>query len=117
MDMIHDLYSGLESDSISSTLHHNKNFMGCIQGHKGPFHHKEEVAIHAFNARVPLSTTNFFLQVPNGSIMKMSTFIFVDQVEPGFSTRERKYVNLYLLFLSNVDLVLNQQSPRVNAQI
>jgi hypothetical protein len=25
MDMIHDLYSSLESDSISSTLHRNKN--------------------------------------------------------------------------------------------
>jgi hypothetical protein len=64
MDMIHDLYSGLESDSISSTLHHNKNFMGCVQGHKSPFHHKEEVAIHAFNARV---TALYYQLLPPGT--------------------------------------------------
>jgi hypothetical protein len=64
MDMIHGLYSGLESDSISSTLHHNKNFMGCVQGHKSPFHHKEEVAIHAFNARV---TALYYQFLPPGT--------------------------------------------------
>ena len=52
------------SDSISSTLHHNKNFMGCVQGHKSPFHHKEQVAIHAFNARV---TALYYQLLPPGT--------------------------------------------------
>jgi len=64
MDMIHHLYSGSESNSVSSTLHHNKNFMGCVQGHKSPFHHKEEVATHAFNARV---TALYYQLLPPGT--------------------------------------------------
>lgn len=63
MDMIHDLYSGLESAPVGSTLYHNKNFMGLIQGHKSPFHHKEEVAIHAFNGRV---TALYYQFLPPG---------------------------------------------------
>jgi hypothetical protein len=58
MDMIHELYSGTESAADETTLHHNKNFLGCVQGHKSPFHHKEEVATRAFDARV---TAKFYL--------------------------------------------------------
>ena len=63
IDMIHDLYSGLESAPVGSTLYHNKNFMGMVQGHKSPFHHKEEVAMHAFNARV---TALYYQLLPAG---------------------------------------------------
>jgi hypothetical protein len=64
IDMIHDLYSGLESVPVGSTLYHNKNFMGLVQGHRSPFHHKEEVAIHAFNARV---TALYYQSLPSGN--------------------------------------------------
>jgi len=63
IDMIHDLFSGLESNPVGSTLYHNKNFMGLFQGHKSPFHHKEEVALHAFNARV---TALYYEFIPPG---------------------------------------------------
>jgi hypothetical protein len=58
MDMIHELYSGTEAAADETTLHHNKNFLGCVQGHKSPFHHKEEVAVRSFDARV---TAKFYL--------------------------------------------------------
>ena len=58
MDMIHELYSGTEVAADETTLHHNKNFLGCVQGHKSPFHHKEEVATRAFDARV---TAKFYI--------------------------------------------------------
>ncbi len=32
MDMIHDTYSGSEHAAIESTLYHNKNYLGCVQG-------------------------------------------------------------------------------------
>src|SRR5205814_588720 len=38
--------------AVESMLCHNKNYLGCVQGHKSPFHHKEEVAMQAFDARV-----------------------------------------------------------------
>jgi len=50
--MIYDIYSGSEHAAVESTLYHNKNYLGCVQGHKSPFHHKEEVATRAFDARV-----------------------------------------------------------------
>lgn len=52
MDMIHDLYTGSEFAGTGSTLHHNRNVLGVVQGHKSPFHHKEEVAQRAFDARI-----------------------------------------------------------------
>jgi len=61
MDMIHDTYSGSEHAAVESTLYHNKNYLGCIQGHKSPFHHKEEVATRAFDARV---TALFYRLLP-----------------------------------------------------
>lgn len=58
MDIIYELYSSTEAAADETTLYHIKNFMGYIQGHKSPFHHKEEVATRAFDARV---TTKFYL--------------------------------------------------------
>jgi hypothetical protein len=63
MDMIHDTYSGSEHAAMASTLYHNKNYLGCIQGNKSPFHHKEEVATRAFDARV---TALFYRLLPRG---------------------------------------------------
>ena len=63
MDMIHDTYSGSEYAAVESTLYHNKNCLGCVQGHKSPFHHKEEVATRAFDARV---TALFYHLLPPG---------------------------------------------------
>ncbi len=63
MDMIHDAYTGSEHAGTESTLCHNKNFLGCVQGHKSPFHHKEEVATRVFDARV---TALFYRLLPAG---------------------------------------------------
>jgi hypothetical protein len=55
IDMIYDVYGGSKIDRASSeptTLLHNQLYMGCVQGHKSPFHHKEEVATRAFDARI-----------------------------------------------------------------
>ncbi|KAH7394801.1 hypothetical protein BKA66DRAFT_606463 [Pyrenochaeta sp. MPI-SDFR-AT-0127] len=62
MDMIHDTYSGSEQAAVESTLYHNKNYLGCAQGHKSPFHHKEEVATRAFDARI---TALFYRLLPS----------------------------------------------------
>lgn len=51
IDMLHDTYSGFEGGP-ESTLHHNKNMLGCVQGHVSPFYHKEEVITRASDARV-----------------------------------------------------------------
>jgi hypothetical protein len=61
MDMIHETYSGPKYAAVESTLHHNKNHPGCVQGHKSPFHHKEEVATRAFDAR---ATALFYRLLP-----------------------------------------------------
>lgn len=61
MDMIHETYSGPEYAAVESTLHHNKNHLGCVQGHKSPFHHKEEVTTRAFDAR---ATALFYRLLP-----------------------------------------------------
>jgi hypothetical protein len=62
MDMIHDVYSGSEHPTVESTLNHNKNYLGCVQGHSSPFHHREEVALKAFDARV---TAMFYHLLPS----------------------------------------------------
>jgi uncharacterized protein DUF6589 len=62
LDMIFDLYSGTDHPADVSTLHHNKVVLGCVQGHKSPFHHKEEVALRSFDARV---TAMFYQFVPS----------------------------------------------------
>lgn len=64
MDMIYDVYSGSESSfaTIETTLLHNERYMGCDRGHKSPFHHKEEVATRAFNARI---TAMFYDRIRN----------------------------------------------------
>jgi hypothetical protein len=61
VDMIHDTYSGSGYAATESTLYHNKNVLGYIQGHKSPLHHKEEVATRAFDARV---TACFYRSLP-----------------------------------------------------
>src|SRR5438552_4195240 len=40
IDIVHDTYSGSEHTTMELTLYHNKNYLGCVQGHKSPFHHK-----------------------------------------------------------------------------
>lgn len=62
LDMIFDLYSGADYPTVESTLNHNKVVLGCVQGHKSPFHHKEEVAMRSFDARV---TAMFYQFLPS----------------------------------------------------
>ncbi len=89
MDMIHDTYSGSEHAAVESTLYHNKNYLGCVQGNKSPFHHKEEVATRAFDARV---TSLFYRLLPPGVraaqpnqvdnyIRKLSRSTFLHKIE------------------------------------
>lgn len=61
LDMIFELYAGTDHPTVESTIHHNKVCLGCVQGHKSPFHHKEEVATRSFDARV---TAMFYQFVP-----------------------------------------------------
>lgn len=89
MDMIHDTYSGSEQDAVESTLYHNKNYLGCVQGQKSPFHHKEEVATRAFDARITalfyrLLPSNVRISQPNdvnNYIKKLSCATFNNKVE------------------------------------
>jgi hypothetical protein len=62
LDMIFELYSGAGHPTVESTLHHNKVYLGCVQGHKSPFHHKEEVATRSFDARI---TAMFYQFAPS----------------------------------------------------
>ena len=89
IDMIHDTYSGSEHAATESTLYHNKNYLGCVQGHNSPFHHKEEVATRAFDARV---TALFYCTLPpgvhaahpnqvNNYIKKISRTTFHEKIE------------------------------------
>ncbi|KAJ5561819.1 hypothetical protein N7535_003718 [Penicillium sp. DV-2018c] len=52
MDMIHDVFSGPEDASCTSSLNHSQRLLGLEQGRKSPFRHKEEVAMQGFDARV-----------------------------------------------------------------
>lgn len=54
IDMLYDVYGGSDTSnaSITTTLLHSQRYMGYVQGHKSPFHHKEEVATRAFDARI-----------------------------------------------------------------
>jgi hypothetical protein len=63
---------------VESTLHHNKVVLGCVQGHKNPFHHKEEVAMRSFDARV---TAMFYQFLP-------STINPGEQLSPAEQDRE-----------------------------
>ena len=87
--MIHDIYSGSEHAAVELTLYHNKNYLGCVQGNKSPFHHKEEVATRAFDAR---ATALFYQLLPPGVhaaqptqvdnyIRKLSRTTFLAKVE------------------------------------
>jgi hypothetical protein len=89
LDMIHDTYSGFEHAAVESTLYHNKNFLGCVQGNRSPFHYKEEVATRAFDARVTalfyrLLPSNVSATQPNqvdNYIRKLSRTTFLRKVE------------------------------------
>jgi hypothetical protein len=61
--MIHNLYLGAEKAALPSMLYHNKNYLSMVQGNKSPFHHKEEVALHAFNTKI---TACYYENLPNG---------------------------------------------------
>jgi len=50
MDMIHDIYRG--PSNCFESLDYSKVHLGAHQGYRTPFHHKEEVAIKSFNARI-----------------------------------------------------------------
>ena len=73
LDMIFELYSGADHPTVEPTIHHNKVCLGCVQGHKSPFHHKEEVATRSFDARV---TAMFYQFVP--STVNVSDAVEVD---------------------------------------
>jgi hypothetical protein len=59
--MIYDIFSGFEHAGVGAMLYHNQIILGCKQGHKSPFHHKEEVATRVFDARI---TALFYQQLP-----------------------------------------------------
>lgn len=50
MEMVHDIYGG--ADILIESLDHSKVHLGARKGNLSPFHHKEEVAIKAFFARI-----------------------------------------------------------------
>lgn len=85
--MLHDTYSGFEA-GLESTLHHNKTMLGCVQRHKSPFHHEEEVITRAFDARV---TACFYQLLPedvrplpdhvDNYIRGLNRVSFLDQIE------------------------------------
>lgn len=90
IDMIYDLYSGPDTGwAPLSTLRHNRLFMCYVQGHKTPFHHKEELAMRSFEARImamfynrirPSCRCNDRSEVDR-YIAKLSPSTFVDHVE------------------------------------
>lgn len=51
-----------KSAGVPSSLRYNRDFLNHAQGHKSPFHFREETAIHAFRARV---TAVFYQHLPN----------------------------------------------------
>ena len=50
MEMIHEVYGG--ATTLVESLDHSKVHLGARRGSLSPFHHKEEVAIKAFFARI-----------------------------------------------------------------
>lgn len=50
LDMNFELYAAADHPTVESTVHHNKVYLGCVQGHKSPFH--EEVATRSLDARI-----------------------------------------------------------------
>ena len=63
MDMLHEVYSGSNHGTVFTTLFQNEASLGCVQGPKSLFHHKEEIAMQAFDARV---TAAYYQHLPSG---------------------------------------------------
>ena len=87
--MIHNIYFKSKHAAISSTLYHNKNYLGCVQSHKSPFHYKKEMATQAFDVKVIVLFYHLFLnnvhhtiieQVDN-YIIKLSPASFLYKIE------------------------------------
>src|SRR6266404_5410320 len=76
--MVHKVYSGSGHAALESTLYHNKNYLGCIQGHKSPFHHRE-VALKAFDARV---TAMFYHLLPSHVLAKERVDNYIKKLRP-----------------------------------
>lgn len=112
VSMLSELYSGPEASGDPSSLHHSKTMLGCIQGHKSPFHHKEEVITRAFDARI---TACFYGQLPrrharipervDSYIRTLTPSTFMDKVEdirryifaktaaPGAANTDQEFTN------------------------
>lgn len=81
IDMIYDVYSGPATGwAPLTTLRHNQLHMGYVQGHKTPFHHKEELAIRSFEARI--------------------TAMFYNRIGPSCQCNDRSEVGRYIAKLS-----------------
>lgn len=64
IEMIYAVFSQTGGDtSIGTTLSHNMCFLNYKYGHNSPFHHKEEAALKAFDARV---LAIFYTFLPEG---------------------------------------------------
>lgn len=95
IDMIYDVYSGSgnsKAAGVNTTLLHNQNYLGCVQGHKSPFHHKEEVAMKAFDARI--------------------TAMFYDAIRDGTRADDRDTVNRYIAKLSRSTFLKHVEAIR-----
>lgn len=81
IDMIYDVYSGPDKGwAPLTTLRHNQLYMGYVQGHKTPFHHKEELATRSFEARI--------------------TAMFYNRIRPSCRCNDRSEVDRYIAKLS-----------------
>ncbi|KAI5301061.1 hypothetical protein KEM56_002005 [Ascosphaera pollenicola] len=60
MDLIYSHFSS-DSDALKSpcSLKHNEHHIGIAKGHKLPFHHKEQVVMRCFDARVVAMAYDF----------------------------------------------------------
>src|SRR5690349_9107232 len=87
--MIYDTYSGSELTVVESILYYNKNYLGCIQNHKSPFHHKKKVTTRAFDTRVTVLFYYLFpasMSIANSSqvnnyISNLSRATFLHKIE------------------------------------
>ena len=109
MDMIHDAYSGSEKAALPSTLYHNKNFLGCVQGQKSPFHHKEEVTTRAFDARV---TALLYRLLPQGV-----SCVKPDQVDSYIENLSRSAFHQKVEEIRKYIFVASEQSPHESKPI
>jgi hypothetical protein len=95
IDMIYDVYGGSKIGRDSSeptTLLHNQLYMGCVQGHKSPFHHREEVATRAFDARI--------------------TAMFYERIRDHVDIRDRDAINRYIKSLGRQTFLTHVEEIR-----